>query len=317
MITYERLSKIIPADQALACKAVSVSLQQIKNITNLSLPNLATAFAGTVTTRDLNLINALTTAVPASVAAYYTTNYATGTGPGNTLVLTDLLGAAVGVDYITQLNNAVTTINSLAAAGQLANLTSIYLTMANTVNGVYGDPVTGPVTIPSGPAAGTYANADEAFGNALTPAAITEIGSVVTINPNQTTALNTDFNNMAQKVVNESHNLALAGIQINNLNSTGDTLGPIMSFVESLPTYGLKKEVNGPVYFLEQVANLTTLGGQAIVGCLREGQNQAVLNNVGVGLDTDVPDTSSFPIQVANLIPATYTTAQAANLVVI
>ena len=69
MITYERLSKIIPADQALACKAMTVSLQQIKNINVLSLPQLAGAFVGTVTTKDLDQINALTTAVPANVAA--------------------------------------------------------------------------------------------------------------------------------------------------------------------------------------------------------------------------------------------------------
>jgi hypothetical protein len=71
MITYERLSKIIPADQALACKAISVSLQQIKNIDVLGLPQLATAFTDTVTTKDLPDINALTQAVPANVANYY------------------------------------------------------------------------------------------------------------------------------------------------------------------------------------------------------------------------------------------------------
>ena len=155
MITYERLSKIIPADQALACKAVSVSLQQIKNVSTLSSPQLAAAFVATVTTKDLDQINALTVAVPANVAAYYTDTYATGTGTGNTLVLTDLLGAAVGVTYIDQLNNVVTTLNSLGNVGALSNLTTIYTRMENTVNGVYGNAVSGPVTIPAGYAAGT------------------------------------------------------------------------------------------------------------------------------------------------------------------
>ena len=314
MITYERLSKIIPADQALACKAVSVSLQQIKNIDTLSLPQLATAFVGTVTTRDLDQINALTTAVPANVAAYYTSTYGTGTGTGNTLVLTDLLGAAVGVTYISQLNNVVSTLNSLSNVGALSNLTTIYTRMENTVNGVYGNAVSGPVTIPAGYAAGTYANADVAFSTALIPNAVIEIGNVVTAYPTQTTALNTEFNIMAQKVTTENNNLTLATINIAGLTTTDR--GPVMSFVESLPTYGLDKEQNGPVWFLEQVADLTTLGGQAIVACLREGQNLAVLNNVGIGVDTAIPSTASSPNPVANLIPATYTTAQAANLVV-
>ena len=314
MITYERLSKIIPADQALACKAVSVSLQQIKNITNLSLPDLATAFVGTVTTRDLDQINALTTAVPANVAAYYTNTYATGTGTGNTLVLTDLLGAAVGVDYIDQLNNAVITINSLAAAGNLANLINIYTRMENSVNGVYGNAVTGPVVIPAGYGNGTYADADSAVST-LTGNAIVEIANVANTSPTQVAALNTDFDNMAQKVITENNNLILATVSTANINSTDR--GPVMSFVESLPTYGLNKEQNGPVWFLEQVADITTLGGQAIVGCLREGQNLAVLNSVGIGVDTAIPSTASSPNPVANLIPATYTVSQAANLVVI
>jgi hypothetical protein len=312
MITYERLSKIIPADQALACKAVSVSLQQIKNVSTLSSPQLAVAFASTVTTKDLDQINALTTAVPANVAAYYTDTYGTGTGTGNTLVLTDLLGAAVGVTYIDQLNNVVTTINSLGNA--LSNLTTIYTRMENTVNGVYGNAVSGPVTIPAGYAAGTYANADVAFSTALIPNAVVEIGNVVTAYPTQTTALNSEFDTMAQKITTENNNLILASINIAGL--TTDDRGPVMSFVESLPTYGLDKEQNGPVWFLEQVADLTTLGGQAIVGCLREGQNLAVLNNIGIGVDTNIPSQPSSPNPVANLIPATYTTAQAANLVV-
>jgi hypothetical protein len=298
----------------LACKAVSVSLQQIKNVSTLLSPQLAVAFVATVTTRDLDQINALTVAVPANVAAYYTDTYATGTGTGNTLVLTDLLGAAVGVTYIDQLNNVVTTLNSLGNVGALSNLTTIYTRMENTVNGVYGNAVTGPVTIPAGYAAGTYANADVAFSTALIPNAVIEIGNVVTAYPTQTTSMNTEFDTMAQKVLTESNNLTLATINIAELTTTDR--GPVMSFVESLPTYGINQEQNGPTWFLEQVADLTTLGGQAIVGCLREGQNLAVLNNAGIGVDTSIPSTASLPNPVANLIPATYTTAQAANLVV-
>ena len=312
MITYERLSKIIPADQALACKAMSVSLQQVKNIDTLSLPQLAAAFVNTVTTKDLDQINALTTAVPPDVAQFYTDYYATGTGTGNTLVLTDLLGAAVGVTYIDQLNNVVTTINSLGNG--LSNLTTIYTRMQNTVNGVYGNAVSGPVTIPAGYAAGVYANADVAFSTGLIPNAVIEIGNVVTAYPTQTTSLNTEFDTMAQKIISETDNLTLATINIAEL--TTDDRSPVMSFVESLPEYGVNKEENGPTWFLEQVADLTTLGGQAIVACLREGQNLAILNNVGIGVDTNIPSEPSSPSPVANLIPATYTESQAANLVV-
>jgi len=315
MITYEQLSKIIPADQALACKAMTVSLQQIKNIDTLTLPQLAVAFVNTVTTKDLDQINALTTAVPPDVAQFYIDTYATGTGSANTLVLTDLLGAAVGVTYIDQLTNVVTTINSLTSQGALANLTTIYTRMENTVNGVYGNAVTGPVTIPAGYGSGVYANADTALDTGLIPNARIEISNIVSAYPTQTTSLNSEFNTMAQKVITEYNNQILASINIPELTTTDR--GPVMSFVEALPTYGFDKEQNGPVWFLEQVSDLSTLGGQAIVGCLREGQNNVILNNVGIGLDTSIPSDPSSPIPVANLITSTYTTAQAANLVVI
>jgi len=187
--------------------------------------------------------------------------------------------------------------------------------MQNTVNGVYGNAVSGPVVIPAGYGAGTYANADVAFSTGLIPNAVIEIGNVVTTYPTQTTSLNTEFNTMAQKIISESDNLTLATINIAELNT--DDRSPVMSFVESLPEYGTNKEENGPTWFLEQVADITTLGGQAIVACLREGQNLAVLNSVGIGVDTGIPSESSSPNPVANLIPSTYTESQAANLVVI
>ena len=70
MIAYDRLSQIIPADQALANKALSVALEQIAGITNMTLPTLANAVANLQTTNNLPLISALTQPVPASVANY-------------------------------------------------------------------------------------------------------------------------------------------------------------------------------------------------------------------------------------------------------
>ena len=44
MITYDRLKLIIPPEQALANKALQVSLQQIKNIGSITLPALAVSY---------------------------------------------------------------------------------------------------------------------------------------------------------------------------------------------------------------------------------------------------------------------------------
>jgi hypothetical protein len=310
-ITYERLSRIIPSDQALANKAIQVSLQQIKNISTLTLAQLAAAFSNMETTRDLPAISALQQAVPASVAAYYTNTYATGSGPNGTLVIADLLGAAVGLPFTSDLTNVTTTINSMTTAGILGTLTVTYVRMKDTVDGVYN--VGNTVVIPAGPGAGTYSNVDAAL-SALISNASSEVSSIQSSYPTQSANLNANFTDMASSLVTENTNLSLASIDIPNLLTTGR--GPIMSFVQTLPSYGVNTEKNGPSQFLETVADLNTQGGQAIVACLREGRNIAVLNAVNIGVDTNIPATPTTVPPQANLIPSTYSDAEAAKLVV-
>jgi len=312
-IPYQRLARIVPSDQALAAKAIQVSLQQIKNVSSLTLPQLATAFSNMETTRDLPAISALQQAVPASVAAFYATDYATGTGPNGTLVLTDLLGAAVGIPYTSDLTNVTTTINSMNTAGILGTLIVTYTRMTNTVNGDYNVGNVGNVVIPPGPGAGTYSNRDAAL-NALISNAASEVSSIQSTYPAQSGNLNTNFTNMAASLNLERTNLSLATIDIGTLPTTGR--GPIMGFVQNLPNYGLNTEENGPSQFLETVADLNSQGGQAIVACLREGRNAAFLNAVNIGLDTSIPVAPSEIPPQANLIPSTYSEAEAANLVV-
>ncbi len=311
-ITYERLSRVIPADQALANKAMQVSLQQIKNISTLSLAQLASAFSGMETTRDLPAISALQQAVPASVAAYYSSAYATGSGPNGTLVITDLLGAAVGVPFTSDLTNVTTTINSMTTAGILGTLTVTYVRMKDTVDGVYN--VGNTVIIPAGPGAGTYGNVDLALSALISDASNT-VSGIQSVYPAQSGNLNANFTDMGASLVSENTNLALASIDIANLVAQGRS--PVMSFVQSLPDYGVDTEKNGPSQFLEAVADLNTQGGQAIVACLREGRNAAALSAVNVGVDTNIPSTPDTIPPQANLIPSTYSDAEAANLVVI
>ncbi|MEI6106514.1 MAG: hypothetical protein WCR49_05815 [Opitutae bacterium] len=312
-ITYERLNRIIPADQALANKAIQVSLQQIKNVSTLLLTQLATAFSNMETTQNLPSISSLQQAVPDSVSAFYANNYATGSGPNGTLVITDLLGAAVGLPFTSDLINVTTTINSMQSSGILNTLTLNYNRMANTVNGVYGPANVGPIIIPPGPGEGTYSNADTAM-QALIGNAAVQVYLIANSYPTQSGILNTNFVDMAENLSNENTNLSLASINIAGLSSAGR--GPIMSFVQSLPNYGLNTEQNGPSQFLEIVADLNTQGGQAIVACLREGRNNAVLNNVNIGVDTNIPSTPATVPPQAVLIPSTYSETEAANLIV-
>lgn len=317
---YYRLSQSIPQDQALSNQCLRVSLQQIKNIFNLSLPALAESYINLVTTRNLPLIDALTEPVPQSVRDFYNSAFATGSGPQGTLVLTDLLGAAAGVDYTDRIQNTVTVFNLLESDSNFANLIVTYDRMNTTLSGGYGDAVSGPIVIPAGPAAGTYTAvgnltaAGNAFGNALIPNAQTFIASVVTNNAAAVATINTNWASMAEKLVAENNNLANAAIVIDELIPNQRT--SILGLIQNLPTYGLDTDTNGAAEFLEKVADTTTIGGQAIVGALRQGRNVAILDTAGIGTDIEIPATFQQPPPKATTVLAEYSESDAANLVI-
>ena len=334
MIAYDRLSQIIPDDQALAAKALATSLQQIGGITTITLPVLANTIANLQTTNNLPLIGALTQAVPTSVATYISNIAGTS---GTPVGVCDVLGIAAGYQVT---NNFINTVSTLANTN-VAYLTTVYQTMNSVVGNVYGNSVTGPVTIPNGqPAAGIYyavtaniANvivvtstaADSAItgaggdtpptGPGLIPVAQVEISNIIANNSSQVTSLNSYFNSMAQQVIQEHTLQTNAQIDFGNLIANNSPT--VYSLIYSLPTYGRQAESGGQSQFWEGVANISTFTGQAIVATLREGHNQVYLTNAGIQTNSNIPSDPSPPIPPANLIPSTYSAQQAANVVII
>jgi hypothetical protein len=333
MIAYDRLSQIIPADQALANKALSTALQQIAGITNMTLPTLANTVVNLQTTNNLPLISALTEAVPPSVANYLANIAGTS---GNTVVVCDVLGIAAGYQVTGAFINTVSTL----ANTNTTYLTTIYQTMDNVVVGSYGDPVNGPVTIPGGhPAAGTYYSETSNVGNAtvivstaadsamtgtggdvaptgpgLLPVATIEIGNIANNSSAQVATLNSYFNSMAAQVVQENTLQSRAQIDFGNLIVNNNL--SVYSLIYSLPIYGQQTEQGGQAQFWEGVANQSTFTGQAVVGALREGNNQRFLGNAGITTNSAIPVDPNPPLLQADLIPSIYTAQQAANLVI-
>jgi hypothetical protein len=334
MIAYDRLSQIIPSDQALAAKALATSLQQISGITNMTLPVLANTVGNLQTTNNLDQISSLTQAVPANVSTYLSNIAGTN---GTSVVVCDVLGIAAGYQVTDYFVNTVSTL----ANTNTTYLTTVYQTMNSVVGNVYGDPINGPVTIPSGqPAAGTYyvttgnvgnvsnvvvsSAADSAFtgtggdtpptGPGLLPVATIEIANIANSSSAQVATLNSYFTSMAAQVVQEQTLQAAAQIDFANLIPNNSPT--VYSLISSLPTYGRQAESGGLAQFWEGVANINTFTGQAVVATLREGINLALLGNAGVQTNATVPDAPNPPLAQANLIPSTYTAQQAANLVI-
>jgi hypothetical protein len=148
----------------------------------------------------------------------------------------------------------------------------------------------------------------------LTGAAATEINNLELAYPTQTTELNNLFNSMCQQIISEDSLQAL--IKLNFSQLTANDRSSIYGFIFNIPSYGLETEVGGLCWFLEAMADINTEGGQAIVGCLREGRNQRALTTSGIYTNSGVPSDPDPPPPTAELIPSEYTEAEAKNLVI-
>jgi hypothetical protein len=321
---YNRLSQIIPADQALANQALAVSFAQINGISTQNLPTFAQSVKNLETTKDLPLITALTSAVPPSVANYYTSSLAVGGGANGDIRVVDIIGLAAG--WIA--TDAFTRTVEIFATMNLSTLTTIYQRMDTALGGGYGPVDSGPIVIPAGPAAGTYVGVEIDPGPppeynptaidqamiALKSAATTEIANLQSAYPAQTSELNTLWNNMAQQIVNEDTLQTL--IKLNYADLTANDPNSIYGFIYSLPSYGIQTEEGGVTWFIEAMADYSTQGGQAIIACLREGRNQVLLSGSGTVTNTRIPSEPNPPPPDAELLPSTYSETEAINSVV-
>jgi hypothetical protein len=307
MTALDRLNQITPPDIALANKALSVSMLQITGIASMNLPQFANTVSNIQTTFGLPLITNATSAVPPQSANAIVAKLGTGSSSNGTITISDAMGTIAGVVSANAMNNTI----AITSTMNLGNLSNIYVDMTATANGSYGDITSGPITIPSGPANGVYDNLFAAFngqsvsgnigGLGLIPATTSNvIPTIVSAYPDQTANLNSNWSNMAVQINLEKSIQAQAGVSFANL--TPNSTSSIFSFVFSLPTYGQDTTVGGTAQFLESVADQNTIGGQAIIATLRQGQS--TLSSTGIKPSTNIPSTPGTPLTQAKLSPA-------------
>jgi hypothetical protein len=315
----DELGKIIPPANAVSNKAFQSALQQVTNIAQTPAPNFAvsmvdlprTAWTNTVpyqanavvalapaspagpaqllpdtvfyraqqdvdagtnivdtnywqpytpegisTMADLPLIEALTSAVPASVATAFNAEAATGTGPNGTVTVCDVIGTATDHwDFAARLDTATTAINTLQTAGSLTTLNNAYVAIVSAVNDA---------------------------------AVLTQIGNAnaaiaaLSADP-QVPVLNTAWNYIANYLNLEKGFQNQAAL--NYFELVSDEKVSVYALAQSLGQFGTQCQACGPNQFLQDVVDQTTLTGQAVIGALREGQNQAQLSAAGLQVD--------------------------------
>ena len=343
MTTYNTLKKIIPPDQALANQALSRSLRQVKDIFKTDLVTLSTVVSQLESNKDLDLINNLATPLPSVVNTFIANTLATGTGPANTLTTNDVIGIAAGATVDSSLPVAANVIIQLDAVGALAPLTAnggssgsvdngVYTLMGYALIGAYSNAgnVEDITTIPNtnyyaGPQ--VFGNVDLAFntaGTGLIFAANTIISNIATSYSNLADQSNEATNACASQLALNVQNCTAAGIDIANVvsnianaNLIANSVSSVLGFTSQLHELGLDITEGGAAQFLESVANTENLSGQAVVASMREGRNIALLNAVGIQLDTQLIDVNPNTTVANNLGSAQYTVAEArANIII-
>lgn len=260
------------------------------------------------TLKDLDLLNLGKQPISDDTRNYYLNTFAGGTGDNGTYVLTDFIGTAIGVTAGTLFEQVTSIIVQRIADGTLSTLNTIYSRMKNSCNGTYGDPVSGPITIPAGPGAGSYADADAAVST-LIPLAESQISALVSVLGTDTTTLNNAWADICQRVVYEVNNLNSCSINLNAL-TPGDKFSAL-SLVTSLPGFGNDTTEGGAGQFFEAIANRSNEYGQAIIGCLREGRNNTLMDSSRIYRDNTVPDQPTQPPTQAFIRANSYTVAEA------
>lgn len=324
----EDLYICVPEYIADSNKALSQSLQQIKDVFNITSQQLSQVAEKLETTKGLSTIEALDKPVPDSTISFFKNIYGVGSGSNGEFLVTDIIGTCAGYTHREELEQLTTTVGNLEDLGELDYVKELYYAMTQifadaddyyyTVNGPI-DPETGmPTTIPmwkfpptmSAPLGGTigYSSRD-----AATDALITELDSeysrLATAYPTQAESTTDNIENMSAQVKRELTNMPKAGIvpedtQLGVKNS-------VLSLVTNLHDYGADDSLGGTGWILENVAS-TDFAGESLVAALREGRNIRRLNDAAIGNALAIQaDTRTS--KKATLADATYTVDEAKN----
>jgi hypothetical protein len=285
----DQLGIITSPGLALANKAFANALMQITNICNLTLPALSAAFLAVETNKDLPIIESQSQVIPQSVIDYYTNSLATGSGENGTILLTDIIGTATGTNMTNNISNCVTIINSLYGAGVLDDLITIYDSML--------------AALPN----------DLEIGNLIANAQA-EINNIIISNSAETTALNTAFSGISTQLTKEVAYQSLATLDIPTLSSNSRL--SIQGLIFALPSFGRDTSVGGTAQYIENIANVSTGSGQAIIASLREGRSQFGLSAAGINISAIVSSDPATVPPTAVLIPSITSESEArANVV--
>jgi hypothetical protein len=198
------------------------------------------------------------------VATAFNAEAATGTGPNGTVTVCDVIGTATDHwDFAARLDTVTEIINPA--------IPTAFSTALSTLEGIYAD-MSDPLIV-----------IDDAAMIALITDANDEIETLRDTYPTQVAELNTASNYIANYLNLEKGFQNQAAL--NYFELVSDEKVSVYALAQSLGQFGTQCQACGPNQFLQDIVDQTTLTGQAVIGALREGQNQAQLSAAGLQVD--------------------------------
>jgi hypothetical protein len=199
----------------------------------------------------------------------------------------DFMGLAVNdtqlATNLTTVNNSIATVVT-AAGANITNLQTIFARMKNVADGTYGDPQMGPVTVPVGLGAGTYNPSFpySAGDNALLALAAlvpAQVDAIVAAYPAESAAATSAWVDIITSMLSYQNLVDRAGLQLNDLVSNDSST---FTFAQTVTQYAQDQISEGAYQYLNAIADISTEGGQALVGSLREASNQSLLDQATI-----------------------------------
>lgn len=257
----DRLINVLPEKQAFACDAFSLSMMQIKAIKKINIEKFSQVVSNLEIVSDLNVNG---TNIPTDVTSINPAFKDVAKGSGNLHMYCTSDFFASMTDYVYPWNDLQAIINYYNNSGNVMALRGTYENIFNCV---------------SGPAP-YYALSD------LIDNANAQIRQLQLDNPQLADMANKlyDFFGNMLAIEQNARDAALGDTTTYQSGGTNE----IYSFMDVLYSYSLDTKEYETAQFLENIADLNTVGGRSLIGSMREYRNATRLGLAGIELDNGV-----------------------------
>jgi hypothetical protein len=253
------LAGIVPGDVAVGCGALSMSLQQVKNIRSMDIEKFAQVVANMeIPNKGLTLLNQTNgLAVDPALVDATLSKQALGSGNSGSFRECDFFGAAAGYPY----TNWYPQVQAMIAKLATPTLLNLYERLDATV--------------------------DATAVASLVSQINTEIDSIYSKYPGDCDELNFMWSSLGRQLMTEQRAIPLA-VKDAVSAITAVTSGDIDTFMSQLERYATDNGDGQTATILNNISDTTTVGGQSLVASLREARNAVRMGLTGGELNNNI-----------------------------